>query len=44
VLVPGIVVQPFLAAYQSAGVWNFNGSLGRVLFGLIIDVILSGNL
>lgn len=39
-LVLGIVVQPFFAAYQQTGQWNFNGITGRVLFASIVGVVV----
>jgi hypothetical protein len=39
-LVLGIVVQPFFAAYQQSGQWNFNGITGRVLFAAIVGLVV----
>lgn len=39
-LVVGVIIQPFFAAYQQTGQWNFAGLQGRVLFALIVGLIV----
>jgi hypothetical protein len=37
-LIIGIIVQPFFAAYQQTGQWNFAGFRGKVLFAVIVGL------
>jgi hypothetical protein len=39
-LVLGVIVQPFFAAYQQSGQWNFSGFTGRLLFALIVGIVV----
>ncbi len=39
-LVLGIVIQPFFAAYQLTGTWEFQGFWGRFLFAAIAGFIV----
>lgn len=39
-LVLGIAVQPFLARYAENRVWDFHGSLGWLLFALIVGILI----
>jgi hypothetical protein len=39
-LVLGIIVQPFLTAYQQTGAWHVNGLVGRIVFALITGLIV----
>jgi len=36
----GIIVQPYLAAYQSTGNWNIQGIWGQVLASVIIGFVI----
>ena len=39
-LVLGALIQPFFAAYQKLGHWNFSGLSGRLLFAVIVGVVI----
>jgi len=39
-LILGILIQPFFAAYQQTGNWNFAGFSGRILFALIVGLAI----
>lgn len=39
-LVLGIIVQPFLAAYQQLGHWQLTGLPGRTLFALLVGLVV----
>ena len=40
VLVLGVLIQPFLAAYQQTRAWNFTGLAGRLLFAVIVGIVI----
>ena len=39
-LVLGVLIQPFFAAYQQTGAWDFVGVGGRLLFAAIVGVVI----
>ncbi|MFN2492355.1 MAG: hypothetical protein ABR501_05665 [Pyrinomonadaceae bacterium] len=39
-LVLGVIVQPFLAAYQQSGSWHVTGLAGRIVFAAITGLIV----
>jgi hypothetical protein len=39
-LVAGILIQPFLARYSAAKIWDFHGFSGWLLFALIVGLVI----
>lgn len=39
-LVLGVLIQPFFAAYQQTGAWNFEGIEGRLLFAVLVGIAI----